>query len=124
MDNESVLIRMAWKARENAFSWKSGTKVGCAIWTKNDKILQGWNIEGLWMTSIHAEVTAITQLMPLNQKIKMMAIVAETKMFTPCGACLDWIFQFSVKMPVILIDNQKEIKRFSLDELMPHYPIK
>lgn len=121
---ENKIIKCAWEAREYAYAWKSGTKVGCAILTIKNNIVRGYNIEGLWMTSLHAEVVAITHLVMTKQKIKAIAIVAETKMFTPCGACLDWIYQFSNNSTQIFIDNKKEIKMFKLNELMPFYPIK
>ena len=117
------LLKMAWQARNNAYPWKSGTKVGCAILTEGGLIKTGWNIEGLWMTSIHAEIVAISQIVVTKQKIKTIVVVAETKMFTPCGACLDWLFQFATKDTMVIIDNHKEIKEFHLNELMPHYPI-
>lgn len=121
--NREELIRCAWSARESAYAWKSGTKVGCAILTDKDDTVCGWNIEGLWMTSLHAEVVAITHLVMMKQKIKAMAVVAETKMFTPCGACLDWIYQFSIEHTQIIIDNKRETKVFMLNNLMPFYPI-
>lgn len=48
------LIKLAWEARKNAHPHKSGTKVGCVIQTDSRNIYPGWNIEGLWMTSLHA----------------------------------------------------------------------
>ena len=54
------LLAAAWVAREAAYPHKSGTKVGCAIRTTTGAVYYGWNVEGLWMTSIHAEVSAIS----------------------------------------------------------------
>lgn len=117
------LLSWAWQAREMAYAWKSGTKVGCAIEDEKGNILQGWNIEGLWMTSIHAEVCTITKLTPDGGKGKTVAIVAETEHFTPCGACLDWLVQFCVVECKIIIQNKyKRVSMYSLAELCPHYP--
>jgi len=125
MDNdlEQKLLDKAWEAREYAYPWKSGTKVGCAIYTEKGSIVQGWNIEGLWMTSIHAEVAAIVQLVKDGSKGIAIAITSETKFFTPCGSCLDWLFQFCHKDSPVLIQNyDRKIYRFVLKDLCPYYP--
>lgn len=51
-DKETELLKYAWATRNGAHAWKSGTKVGCAILTESNEIVTGFNIEGLWMTSI------------------------------------------------------------------------
>lgn len=117
------LLNRAWIARSMAHPWKSGTKVGCAIYTDKKKFHAGWNIEGLWMTSIHAEVNAISRLRP-GEKIVAIAVVAETDFFTPCGNCLDWIFQFAIDGCCVIIQNNKrQTYHFSPNDLMPHYPL-
>ena len=122
--NDKDLLEMAWEARLKAHPWKSGTRVGCVIETKSGRVVSGWNIEGLWMTSIHAEVCAITQLAPLCDKGTKIILVAETEFFTPCGACIDWLMQFCDRNADVIIQNKrKEISRFKLGELCPHYPI-
>ncbi len=92
MDNK--LIEAAWEAREKAYPWKSGTKVGCAIKGSGGDIFVGWNVEGLWMSSIHAEVCAVLQLAGAGQRGVEIVIVADCKRFTACGACVDWLVQF------------------------------
>lgn len=117
------LLKKAWEAREFAYPWKSGTKVGCAILCEGGEIVTGFNIEGLWMTSIHAEVCAISKLVEKGQKGVAVAIVAKTEFFTPCGGCLDWLFQFCDFDSDIIIQNKHmEIRRFKLNELCPYYP--
>ena len=118
-------VEQAWLAREKALPWKSGTKVGCAIYTNKGDLISGYNLEGLWMTSIHAEVCAISKLPEYGdeQRIKVIAIASETEHFTPCGACLDWIFQFGDTETIVAISNKnKENTIYKLSDLMPHYP--
>lgn len=118
------LLKKAWEAREFAYPWKSGMKVGCAILCKEFGIVTGFNVEGLWMTSIHAEVCAVAELIRTGQKGIAVAIVADAESFTPCGACLDWLFQFCGHNSLVVIQNKKmETKRFTLKELCPHYPV-
>lgn len=120
---EEELLEHAWSFRNRAYPHKSGTKVGCAILTDLSNIYGGWNIEGLWMTSIHAEKCAITNLTELQEKILIIAVVAETEKFTPCGDCLDWITQFATKECVVMTQNKhREVKTYTLAELMPNYP--
>lgn len=120
MDNK--LVEAAWLARDKAHPWKSGTKVGCAIEGASGGIFRGWNIEGLWMTSIHAEVCAITQLVGTGQKGIKIAIASECSMFTPCGACLDWLMQFCEPTATIIIANRGTERRLQLGSLYPCYP--
>ena len=117
------LLTRAWEVRELAYPWKSGTKVGCAIEDEQGNVAVGWNIEGLWMTSIHAEVCAIKELVAWKTKGVKVAIVSDTHHFTPCGACLDWLFQFCVVDAEIIIQSKAgETTVYKLSELCPHYP--
>lgn len=121
--NDEELLEMAWHYRDSANPWKSGTKVGCAIQAEGGCIVGGFNIEGLWMTSIHAEVVAITRLAEIGQKGVNVAIVAETEQFTPCGACIDWLVQFCTSDCDIIIQNKhKDITKYKLKDLYPNYP--
>jgi len=124
MVNYKTLLDMAWKARENACINKSGTKVGCAIEAANGQIVCGWNIDGLWMTSLHAEVVAITQLAPLMSRGINIAVVTDTSFFSPCGSCIDWLIQFCDPNASVIIQNKEQTWEYKLRELMPHYPEK
>jgi len=115
------LLKMAWLAREDAYAWKSGTKVGCAIECEGG-FVTGWNVEGLWMTSIHAEVLATAQLAGLGVKGKRIAIVSDTSFFTPCGACLDWLVQFCDWDAEVIIQNRQTTSQYILGEMIPNYP--
>jgi len=119
------LLEVAIKAQESAHAPISHIRVGCALLTNLDNIVQGWNIEGPWMTSIHAEVCAITKLGILGRRIKMVAIASDTDFFTPCGACMDWLLYFATSATELSIQNKHgKMFNFQLKELMPHYPRK
>ena len=57
-------------------------------------------------------------------QIEIIIIAAERDRFTPCGACMDWIFQFGG--PECLVGYQSEkrgkITYHKAKELMPYYP--
>lgn len=123
---EQQLSDVAWKIRTNAIARK--TKVGCAI-TANGKIFAGCNIEHDWCTSLHAEVVAISKAVSNNHTdIEHVLIVSDKEAFTPCGACLDWLFMFCKNPETVIVGYQNNPKAqvvwFSLKELMPHYPQK
>jgi cytidine deaminase len=127
----SELLSAAWEAREHSNPIKSGTRVGCAIMSPSRQIYTGWNIEGLWQTSIHAEVSAICKIKASDLSISLIAIVAAVERFTPCGACLDWIYQYATLDCIIITQNRIQTmvgplvcERYSIKELMPFYPIR
>jgi cytidine deaminase len=115
----------AWEARENA-SILGNTKVGAALLTENGKIYSGCNIEQLYRNKdIHAEVCAISKMISSGDKnFIAILVVAEREKFTPCGTCMDWIFQFGGINTKVAYQNIKngETFIFSANELMPHYP--
>jgi len=122
MTNE-FLLELAWKAREKATIWKSRHKVGCAIETENGSVVEGWNIDGEWATSIHSEVCAIVHLTELKEKGIKVAIAADVESFTPCGACLDWLYQFCTQDAILITQNKRrEITEYRLKDLYPAYP--
>ncbi len=53
-----------------------------------------------------------------------LLIVAERDKFTPCGACMDWIFELGGPHCWVGFQGNQEgsIEAFQAYELMPHYP--
>lgn len=120
-----ALSEVAWNARENAFIYGK-TKVGSACMSSDNQVFAGCNVEHIFRShDVHAEVNAITNMVASgNTKLLAILIVAEREYFTPCGACLDWIFQFGGPECKVGFQNKKEnkIKLFRAKQLMPHYP--
>ncbi len=118
------LSEKAWKVRENASVFGS-TKVGCALIGSN-KIFVGCNIEQQFRNKdIHAEVNAISNMISSGvNEFHTILIVAERDRFTPCGTCMDWIFQFGGESVEIGFQNVKNGPLFikTAKELMPYYP--
>ena len=88
------LALTAWKHRENARIFGK-TKVGAAVLSKG-KVFGGCNIEHKFRAhDIHAEISAISSMVSSgNKKLDAILVVATRDKFTPCGGCLDWIFEF------------------------------
>ncbi len=115
----------AWKCRENA--WILGdTKVGAALLTKAGDIYSGCNIEHVYRChDVHAEVNAISTMVASGRtEMACIIVTAEREKFTPCGACMDWIFQFGGPDCRVGYQTKRggEIVSYLARELMPHYP--
>lgn len=119
------MARFAWGYRENA-RILGKTKVGSAVFSKG-KIFGGCNIEHKFRShDIHAEIAAISSMISSgSQKLEAIVIVSERKKFTPCGGCLDWIFEFGGPESLVGYQNRRDakIEIFQAKELMPHYPV-
>ena len=119
------LAKTAWEYREKAYIL-GDTKVGAALMSDDGNIFGGCNVEHKYRChDIHAEVNAISTMVSEGiTGFRAIIIAAERKFFTPCGSCMDWIFQFGG--PDCLVGYQAErggeIKIFSAGELMPYYP--
>jgi cytidine deaminase len=87
----------------------------------------GCNVEHQFRShDVHAEVNAITTMVAAGQKqISAILIVAERTRFTPCGACMDWVFQFGYGTCLVGFQQQQggTVEVYRADELMPHYPV-
>lgn len=125
MNNSISLIKQAWKVRENAFILGK-TKVGAALISENGNIYCGCNVEQTFRNhDVHAEVNAITNMIANGEKkFTEILIVAERERFTPCGCCLDWIFQFGGENAIVSFQSSpsSNIVSYRAIELMPHYP--
>lgn len=126
MTNDTLkLANKAWEIRENA-SILGKTKVGAALITVDGNIFGGCNIEQLYRNKdIHAEVCAISNMISSGEKkFAKIVVVAERAKFTPCGTCMDWIFQFGGPDVIVAYQNEinGQIHEFTAKELMPHYP--
>ncbi len=119
-----LLAKSAWECRENARF--GNTRVGAAVLTSKGEIFVGCNIEHQFRShDIHAEVNAIGSMVAAGSKnLKAILIVAQRGLFTPCGACMDWIIQFGSLDCEIGFQAKRggKIKKFKAKELMPFYP--
>jgi len=119
------LSKLAWKARDNA-RLIGKTKVGCAVLSKERNFYSGCNIEHKYRChDIHAEPNTLSTMIGAgDSQVTMILIVAEREFFTPCGGCLDWIFELGSPETLIGFQNEKtgDIEKHTAGELMPLYP--
>jgi cytidine deaminase len=125
-DLSGRLLQEAWKVRERAHVI-GPTKVGCAVLSDTGQMHIGCNVEHRYRShDVHAEVNAITSMVTAgDNQIVAVAIAAERDRFTPCGACMDWIFQFADPETCEVFCQavpKGPVVRYRLRDLMPYYP--
>jgi cytidine deaminase len=120
-----ALSKAAWSVRGNA-RLHGPTHVGCAALSEEGRIFVGCNIEHRFRShDIHAEVNAISSLVAGGgSKLQAILIAAERNRFTPCGSCMDWIFELGGEDCLVLSEQipGKRGHRHLAGELMPYYP--
>jgi cytidine deaminase len=117
------LISESIKAKELSHSPYSKFKVGVALLTKDDKIYLGANVEcSSYSLTICAErVAAVKAITDRRKKFKAVAIATNSKEFAfPCGACRQFLSEFSENMDVILVKTKKQYQIYKLQNLFPH----
>ncbi len=124
-DERLALSEAAWSVRNNAHL-HGRTHVGCAVLSDDGQIFVGCNIEHRFRShDIHAEVNAISTLVAAGKrKLRAVLIAAERDRFTPCGSCLDWIFELGGEDCLVLSEQLpgKPADYHRARDLMPYYP--
>lgn len=117
------LSAAAWAVRDHA---RSTTRVGCAVEDETGRIFVGCNVGHRFRChDIHAEVNALSSLVAAgSDRAVIVVLAAERERFTPCGSCLDWIFE--VGGPECRVAWQAteggDVAVVTAAELMPMYP--
>lgn len=126
--NPAVLDRlsaMAWAARPNAHL-HGKTAVGCAVLDSNGGFHAGCNVEHRYRChDIHAETNTLSTMVAAGSgRAVVVLIAAERDHFTPCGSCLDWIFELGGPDCVVVAERLPGTGRsaFTAADLMPQYP--
>jgi cytidine deaminase len=115
------LIESAIKAKDKAYAPYSNFKVGAALFASG-KIFTGCNIENAsYSLTICAErVAAVNAVTVGCKKFEKIAIAADGNDFTvPCGACLQFLSEFSEDMEIILVNGEGDSKITTLKILFP-----
>jgi len=134
-ESEKRLLEAALKAMENAYVlW--GFKVGAAVLANDGQTYEGCNVES-WVSGlgICAERCALNHaVLHGNRKIKQIAIVMDANSKNdprPCGACLQYIYDFAETPKIKIVTAKAEngrilfetVKVKTLEELLP-FPFK
>jgi cytidine deaminase len=122
----SALSKAAWKVRENAYILGK-TKVGAAAMSADGTIFVGCNVEHRFRShDMHAEVNAIGSMVAGGKTaLTAILVVAKRERFTPCGSCMDWIYQFGGPSCLVGFQSSEdtEVTLYRAHDLMPFYPM-
>jgi len=120
-----ALSEAAWAVQQRA-RLVGDTKVGAAVLADNDTIYVGCNVEHKFRAhDVHAEVNALTNMIAAGgTRAIAVLIVSNRERFTPCGGCLDWIFELGGEDTLVAFEPRPGAKRetYRADQLMPFYP--
>lgn len=123
MSDINTLFKKALEARENAYAPYSMFKVGAAILSSNGNMYIGCNVENVsYPCGTCAEAGAIANMNASGDRlISDIVVVAKSeRLITPCGACLQRIFEFSDKNTKVHLADLTSIKRtYHISDLLP-----
>ncbi|MEA3312936.1 MAG: cytidine deaminase [Caldisericota bacterium] len=120
--NRDELLKMAIKARNNAYAPYSHFKVGAAILAKNGKVYSGCNIENSsYGASVCAERVALfTAVSEGEKEFLSIAIATDTKKpVMPCGICRQVLSEFAPNLKIYAINIDGKVKEALLDQILP-----
>ena len=116
------LMKIACKARQNAYAPYSHFAVGAALLAESGRVYTGCNIENAsYGLTCCAERNAIFAAVCAGERrFKMLAVAADSpEPVAPCGACRQVIAEFGI--PLVVMGNLKEAtKTMMAEELLPY----
>jgi cytidine deaminase len=116
------LIAAALEAQKRFYAPYSNFPVGAAVRTASGKIFQGCNVENAsYGLTICAERVAATSAVAAGEKEFVGVAVASRGGVTPCGACRQFLAEFSPDVEIVMVDSLKpgEIHQATLAQLLP-----
>lgn len=123
MSQLSLLFNQALNARQNAYAPYSHFAVGAAVLSANGKIYAGCNVENIsYPCGTCAEAGAIAAMNADGGRlIKDIVVVADgDSLISPCGACLQRIFEFADAETTVHLADLTGIKQsLKITELLP-----
>ena len=124
---EKQLVEKAIEVLKNSYSPYSNFKVGAALLCKNGDVYTGVNVENASFSATScAERSAFySAISNGNKTFEKIAIIGGkngeiTDFCLPCGVCRQVMSEFCEKDFEIILYNGKEIKKYTLDDLLPN----
>ncbi len=125
--DEQHLVELAWEVADLAYCIQSDFHVGAALIATNktgdSRVFTGCNIMNLSMpATICAERSAVFNAITAGfTKINALAAVCKNiPGGFPCGACRQVLREFGLGATLLIIcDREKNVRRLTIDELLP-----
>ena len=120
---EQELIERAVAMLERAYIPYSHFPVGAALECEDGAVYTGCNIENSsYGLTICAERTAAVKAVSEGHtRFRRIVIAGNSEDFCyPCGACRQFLYEFSPEMEVVCLNRAREAKKLSLRDLMPY----
>ena len=118
----AALVAAALAARERSYSPYSKFAVGAALLTSTGEIFTGCNVENCsYGLTICAERTAACTAVAAGRREFTALALALSGGGTPCGACRQFLAEFSPNLPIYIVDADApgKVMETSLDVLLP-----
>ncbi len=125
MITNEELFQIAKEIVKNSYSPYSNFPVGAAVLYEDGTIYKGVNVENSSLgLTLCAERNAISTAIAQGQKGKIEAIAIyapKEKMCAPCGACRQWIWEFSNNgnTRIIIEGENGGLYETTIKELLP-----
>ena len=123
---DQELLQLAIEARKNSYSPYSGFKVGAALLGKSGKVYGGCNVENAAYSPTNcAERTAIFKAVSEGEReFSAIAIVGgkgeePADFCAPCGVCRQVLAEFCDGDFRIVLGTPKDVRVFTLAEILP-----
>ena len=128
MIEERQLVRAALNMRKQSYAPYSHFTVGAALLSESRKLYTGCNVENAAFTPTNcAERTAFFKAVSEGEtRFQAIAIAGGKEgkepdnYCAPCGVCRQVMKEFCKEdFKIILVKNEKDVKTFTLGELLP-----
>ena len=116
------LISHAINAQGKALAPYSNYPVGAALLTKENEIIQGFNIESkAYPTTLCAERVAIFSALAQGfTEFKAIGLITKDGAF-PCGSCRQILYEYTNNISIYIGKNgSANFINISINELLPH----
>jgi cytidine deaminase len=114
--NAEELLTLAEAAAERAYAPYSQFHVGCAVLTRDGRVIEGVNVENAaYPLGVCAERTAFARAIAEGYRPGDFVTAAITA--SPCGGCRQWFLEMGVEQ--VVFSNAGRVLTMTPEELLP-----
>ena len=114
---DAELLARADAAAERAYAPYSRFHVGCAVLTRDGRVIEGVNVENAaYPLGVCAERTALARAVAEGCRPGDLEAIGITA--SPCGGCRQWLYEFRLDR-VTFRNRDGEIVSYTPAELLP-----